>query len=63
MRVLKSVGLEILRFTMERTYIPFCNFMVKGLLRVIDEFQPNVIIHDENMLPGQYVPPLKIYPT
>ena len=36
-------GVEIFKFAMEETYIPFCNFLVPGILRIIDEFKPDVI--------------------
>ena len=48
----KIRGIEILKFAMEATYIPFCKYMVGGILKVIDDFCPDVIVHDENMFAG-----------
>lgn len=39
-------GAEALKLALEETYIPFCRFMMKGLSRIVDEYRPDVIIHD-----------------
>lgn len=39
-------GVETLKLALEETYIPFCRYIMKGLSRVVDEFQPDVIIND-----------------
>jgi MGT family glycosyltransferase len=55
-------GAEVLKFAMEETYIPFCNFIVSGILRIIDDFQPDVVVHDENMFAGAICAVLKKIP-
>lgn len=37
---------ETLKLALEETYLPFCRLLMKGLFRLVDEFQPVVIIHD-----------------
>jgi len=39
-------GAETLKLALEETYLPFCRFLMKGLSRIVDEFQPDVIIND-----------------
>ncbi len=39
-------GAETLKLALEETYIPFCRFHMKGLFRIVDEFQPDVIVSD-----------------
>ena len=56
------VGVEALKFAMEETYIPFCNYIVDGILRIIDEIHPDVIVHDENMFAGAICAVLKKIP-
>jgi len=42
----KLSGVETLKLALEGTYIPFARFMVPGVSRIADEFQPDVIISD-----------------
>lgn len=39
-------GPEVMKLALEETYIPFARIMMKGLSRVVDDFQPDVIIND-----------------
>jgi len=39
-------GAETLKLALEETYMPFCRFIMKGLERIVDEFQPDVIVSD-----------------
>lgn len=39
-------GAETLKLALEETYMPFCRFIMKGLERIVDEFQPDVIVND-----------------
>lgn len=39
-------GPEVLKLALEETYIPFTRFMREGLFRLIDEYQPDVIVND-----------------
>jgi MGT family glycosyltransferase len=39
-------GAETLKLALEETYIPFCQFIMKGLERITDEFRPDVIVSD-----------------
>ncbi|MEM6830048.1 MAG: nucleotide disphospho-sugar-binding domain-containing protein [Bacteroidota bacterium] len=38
--------IEALKIGLEETYVPFARFMMKGLLKIIDTFQPDVIVND-----------------
>lgn len=42
----KMSGVETLRLALEYTYVPFARYIMKGLSRIVDEFQPDVIIND-----------------
>ncbi|BAV04115.1 glycosyltransferase, MGT family [Filimonas lacunae] len=39
-------GPEVLKLALEETYIPFALYMQEGLLRIIDSYQPDVIVND-----------------
>ncbi|PSK91469.1 glycosyltransferase [Taibaiella chishuiensis] len=39
-------GPEVMRLALEETYIPIARIMMPGLERVIDEWQPDVIVND-----------------
>jgi MGT family glycosyltransferase len=39
-------GPEVMKLALEETYIPVARIMMKGLERVIDEFEPDVIVND-----------------
>jgi MGT family glycosyltransferase len=39
-------GPEVMKLALEETYIPFARIMMKGLSRMVDDFQPDVIIND-----------------
>jgi MGT family glycosyltransferase len=42
----KMSGVETLKLALEDTYVPFARYIMKGLSRIVDEFQPDVIIND-----------------
>jgi len=56
------VSVDILKFAMEETYIPFCDMMMNGVLDIIDEFKPHIILHDENMFCGPIAATLRKIP-
>ncbi|UII24740.1 hypothetical protein LVD15_15625 [Fulvivirga maritima] len=39
--------LETLKLALEETYVPFCHLLMPGLTRLVEEWEPDVIIHDE----------------
>lgn len=39
-------GAEALKLALEETYAPFCRFLMPGLSRIADSFQPDVIVND-----------------
>ncbi|MDQ6481337.1 nucleotide disphospho-sugar-binding domain-containing protein [Dyadobacter sp. LHD-138] len=39
-------GPEVMKLALEETYVPLAKILMKGLSRVVDEFQPDVIIND-----------------
>lgn len=39
-------GPEVMKLALEETYIPIAQIMMKGLNRVIDRFEPDVIVND-----------------
>lgn len=45
-------GPEVMKLALEETYIPFARFIKNGLLRIIDEYQPDVLVNDCIMFGG-----------
>lgn len=39
-------GAEALKLALEETYVPFARFMIPGIERFIDEYQPDVVVND-----------------
>lgn len=48
----KVVGDKLFEWSFEGTWIPFCRFLVPGLLRTLNEFKPDLLISDEDMKAG-----------
>lgn len=42
----KLSGLETLKLALEQTYIPFAKIMMKGVMSVIEKYNPDIIIND-----------------
>lgn len=55
-------GPEVMKLALEETYIPFARIMVPGVARVVDDFQPDVIVNDCITFAGALVAHLKGIP-